>query len=231
MKLVAVKCPNCGANLECEEGMQKVFCKYCGTPVILDDESVNINVNHRIVDEAEVERVKLQRTKYENEHERQLEEEKDFKAREEEWKKLMMPYLGAVAFSLFLGMLFNNTTIGWLKDFTTALFGVVLFVGGFGMYLMKPKKKTSADNASTYNVHVRVSGSGRYRYQSDKSKGMAFVLCLFFGYFGVHYFYVRRTTMGLIYLFTVGVFGLGWLYDIVRIAAGSFTDADGRRLR
>lgn len=231
MKLIAVKCPNCGANLECEEGMQKIFCKYCGTPVILDDESVNINVTNRIIDEAEVERVKLKRTQYEHEHERQIEEEKDFKTREEEWRRLLLPYLGAVAVTLFLGMLFTDSKIIWLKNLVTALFGAVLIVGGIGMYIMKPKKSGANNKIPTYNVHVKVTGAGGYRYSSDRSKIVAFALCLFFGFFGAHYFYVRRTGMGIVYLFTMGMFCFGWFYDLFRIAVGSFEDSEGRKLR
>lgn len=40
------------------------------------------------------------------------------------------------------------------------------------------------------------------------------LLCIFLGYFGVHRFYVEKKTTGLIYLFTGGLFGFGWLVDI-----------------
>ena len=30
--------------------------------------------------------------------------------------------------------------------------------------------------------------------------------------------------MGLLYLFTLGLFGIGWLIDIILIAIGSFRD-------
>jgi len=43
-------------------------------------------------------------------------------------------------------------------------------------------------------------------------------LCIFFGYFGAHKFYEGKTIMGLIYLFTLGLFGFGWLIDIIIIA-------------
>jgi restriction system protein len=70
-----------------------------------------------------------------------------------------------------------------------------------------------------------------YETYSRKSQIIALILCLLFGMFGVHYFYVGRVGMGLIYLFTIGFFGIGWLIDIVRIAAGIFRDRDGYYLR
>lgn len=48
-----------------------------------------------------------------------------------------------------------------------------------------------------------------------KSKAIALVLCVFFGYFGAHKFYEGKTGMGIVYIFTCGVFCIGWLYDIV----------------
>lgn len=40
-----------------------------------------------------------------------------------------------------------------------------------------------------------------------------FLVCLFFGYLGVHKFREKKFAMGLLYLFTLGLFGFGWLYD------------------
>ena len=48
-----------------------------------------------------------------------------------------------------------------------------------------------------------------------KNKWMAFLLCLFFGYIGIHKFYEGKIGMGILYMFTLGLFGFGWLYDIV----------------
>ena len=59
---------------------------------------------------------------------------------------------------------------------------------------------------------------------SRKSKTVALLLCIFLGYFGAHKFYVGKTGMGLLYLFTFGLFGFGWLIDIIMIAVGSFRD-------
>jgi restriction system protein len=59
---------------------------------------------------------------------------------------------------------------------------------------------------------------------SDKSKKTALLLCIFLGIFGAHYFYVGRIGKGLLYLFTAGLFAIGWLVDIFVILSGSFRD-------
>lgn len=66
---------------------------------------------------------------------------------------------------------------------------------------------------------------------SDKSRMAALVLCIFFGFFGAHQFYARKVFMGLIYLFTAGLFGIGVFIDFLRILLGSFKDDMGMPLR
>lgn len=53
--------------------------------------------------------------------------------------------------------------------------------------------------------------------QKPKDKWVAFFLCFFLGVFGIHRFYEGKFGTGLLYLFTGGLFGIGWLVDIIRI--------------
>lgn len=66
---------------------------------------------------------------------------------------------------------------------------------------------------------------------SDKSKWVAFWLCLVLGYFGAHYFYVGRGKRGLIALCTLNFFMVGWFVDIFKILFGAFRDNVGMPLR
>ena len=50
-----------------------------------------------------------------------------------------------------------------------------------------------------------------------KNKWVAFLLCLFAGEFGAHKFYEGKIGMGILYLFTFGLCGIGWIVDLIRI--------------
>lgn len=64
----------------------------------------------------------------------------------------------------------------------------------------------------------------------SKRRIIALILCIFLGGFGVHRFYAGKIISGLVWLFTGGLFGIGYIIDIILIATGTFTDAIGRAL-
>ena len=62
MKIIAYKCPQCGANLEIEQGRKELYCSFCGTKLFIDDETrtmriennININKTIRYTNDAEI---------------------------------------------------------------------------------------------------------------------------------------------------------------------------------
>jgi hypothetical protein len=66
---------------------------------------------------------------------------------------------------------------------------------------------------------------------SRKSRGFALFLCIFFGPFGFHRFYVGKSGTGLLWLFSAGVMMIGWIVDIVQLCRGEFRDKRGYPLR
>lgn len=50
-----------------------------------------------------------------------------------------------------------------------------------------------------------------------KNLYLEFYLCFFLGFFGAHKFYLRKYKTGILYFFTLGLFGCGWLVDWVII--------------
>ena len=58
----------------------------------------------------------------------------------------------------------------------------------------------------------------------------ALLLSIFVGSLGVHRFYTKHIGTGVVQLLTLGGCGIWVLIDIIRIATGSFKDADGNLL-
>lgn len=70
------------------------------------------------------------------------------------------------------------------------------------------------NNANT-NVNKNVNAGG---YPGRmRSKWVAFLLCLFLGGIGAHKFYEGKVGMGILYLFTCGLFFIGWLIDLIAL--------------
>ena len=46
-----------------------------------------------------------------------------------------------------------------------------------------------------------------------KNKWVSFLLCLFLGPIGIHKFYEGKVLLGLLYMLTGGLFGIGWGID------------------
>ena len=63
---------------------------------------------------------------------------------------------------------------------------------------------------------------------SSKNGIVTLVLCVLLGSIGVHRFYVGKIGTGIAWLLTGGIFGIGWVVDIIMIVLGNFKDADGR---
>ena len=63
------------------------------------------------------------------------------------------------------------------------------------------------------NTNANVNGAGG----RARNKWTAFFLCLFLGCIGAHKFYEGKTGMGILYILTVGLFGIGWTIDAIAL--------------
>ena len=63
---------------------------------------------------------------------------------------------------------------------------------------------------------------------SEKKRLVAFLLCFFFGYLGIHRFYVGKVGTGIAMIFTLGGLGIWVLIDFIMIIVGSFKDKEGK---
>jgi TM2 domain-containing membrane protein YozV len=89
---------------------------------------------------------------------------------------------------------FGRPVSGTIYFFTLGLF----LIGWIVDLFLMPRLEDTADR----------------RYQAgDTNYTVAWVLLTFLGWLGLHRFYMGKIGTGLIYLFTLGLFGIGIIYD------------------
>lgn len=68
-------------------------------------------------------------------------------------------------------------------------------------------------NVVINNTNKTINTYGKH----EKNKWVALLLCIFLGVFGAHKFYEGKFLMGILYIFTLGLFLIGWVVDIILI--------------
>ena len=97
-----------------------------------------------------------------------------------------------------------------------------------------PQQTPSQPAYAQPNIYVTVQNPGNAQPNANRpqasphSQGIVLIVWFFFGIFGGHHFLVGRMGMGLLYLCTCGLLGIGWVIDLCSILGGTFTDAFGR---
>ena len=71
------------------------------------------------------------------------------------------------------------------------------------------------NNTNTNTNTVRNTTTGYVG--KKKNKWVALLLCFFLGVVGAHKFYEGKIGMGILYLFTVGLFGIGVIVDFISL--------------
>ena len=62
---------------------------------------------------------------------------------------------------------------------------------------------------------------------SDKDWLITLILAFLGGTIGLHHFYCNRVGKGILYIFTFGLFGIGFLVDLILIVMKKYKDKDG----
>ena len=86
-------------------------------------------------------------------------------------------------------------------------------------------------DVNTQNNETLVASDSRTNIYSEKSKVTTALLCFFLGEFGIHRFYTGKIGTGLLWLFTAGLFGIGWFIDFLTILFGSFKDSQNKYIK
>ncbi|MBK1828341.1 NINE protein [Haloferula rosea] len=93
---------------------------------------------------------------------------------------------------------FGKTKTGILWFFTLGLLGIGWIID---LFLIPSMSKDASERYAT----------GPYDYS------VAWILQTFLGYLGIHRFYLGKIGTGLIWLFTGGLVGIGYLYDYLTL--------------
>ena len=128
IQLLATKCPSCGAELEVEKGRESIFCSYCGTKILINNDHEYI---YRNIDEARIK-------ESENEREIRLRElELEEKENEKYHKLIMIAYGISLAFVVIGAVL----SIWWEDGGFFVLAGMLIAMYTYLSSLTKKKKR------------------------------------------------------------------------------------------
>ena len=72
-------------------------------------------------------------------------------------------------------------------------------------------------NNENTNVNSNVNNNVNAAGLKPKNKWVALCLCFFIGFFGAHKFYEGKVGMGILYLFSGGLFGIGVIIDFIAL--------------
>ncbi|MCL1903121.1 MAG: TM2 domain-containing protein [Oscillospiraceae bacterium] len=73
-------------------------------------------------------------------------------------------------------------------------------------------------NNANSNVNTNTNNNNNGMFMGkEKNKWVALVLCILFGYWGVHRFYEGKIGTGILWLFTLGFCGVGIIIDLIII--------------
>lgn len=134
----AIKCPSCGADLPIEEGREKIFCSFCGTPIILTNENEHI---YRHIDEAGIKQAETNRMV----RMRELDIEERREGRGDNLKKILTTIwlvlsLIVIVICIIKIAVEDDFTTGFLMLFY--LGGPVVGGGGYLIFKLIPEKES-----------------------------------------------------------------------------------------
>lgn len=141
VKLVSVKCPQCGASLDIDEGRNHVFCSYCGTKILVDNDNEYI---YRHIDEASIKQTEAEtmlRLK-----EMELQEKEDERKR----KSQRTAYIIAAAVAIF-GILLEAIADGF-EGMLAIMIG--LNIALFTFISNSQKKKSKIGTISPNEIRI-----------------------------------------------------------------------------
>lgn len=219
MKLIETKCPNCNSNIEVESNRRRAECQYCGTKFLLDDNTVNVkHINAgQITDEQEFINAETNLNKFKNYEEAYslyLSLSKRFVDNPEIWIGLLRSITHDFKHKINSSAFQKNYTTYW-NNFCSLVDReeVNKYSEKYRTYLESVEVMKGNEFNSVNNNSVAASVN---KQPIVKNESCLLIVTAVLGMYGVHKFLRGNIKMGLIYLFTGGLFCVGWIYDIVQ---------------
>jgi hypothetical protein len=88
---------------------------------------------------------------------------------------------------------------------------------------------SGADHSAELSFSAPAGPSERAQ-ESEFTRLVIMLLCFFFGWLGVHRFFVGKTGTGVLQLVTLGGLTIWAFIDFIIILCGEFKDSDGRKI-
>ena len=137
MKLISLKCPDCGANLEIDPERSFCFCQYCGHKILVDDEIKRSEVTYTVRDEARILEAEATISEIELEREWQTNRKKSINRWFKFWLSTLI--IGAMLFgfgAIVNGLeSFGNKWYDWVAIISFEIGMIVLLYGGLGYFI------------------------------------------------------------------------------------------------
>ncbi len=179
IRFVSIKCPECGASLDVEEGRQQIFCSYCGTKVMVqnDNEYIYRHIDEASIKQAEADKI-VQLRKLE------IIERKRAEAAKVKRVKIIVSILVGI---LGIGLMIAGAGMG-------GLVGLLVLEGVMFIWILSDKDKE--DDELDFGDKVKVpSGISGYESKSYSAIEAMFISA---GFTNVRCVPLNDLTMGLL---------------------------------
>jgi len=129
-----MKCPSCGGQLEVPVGRDRVFCRYCGTQILVDSHDVTVHVHNHASEAVELRRLEIEREERRKAVEKRERQEAENNRYRKRWR------IALVAYFIVITTLMVITSSVKLKPLSTLGGGLILF-GPIVFFVTRPGKR------------------------------------------------------------------------------------------
>jgi DNA-directed RNA polymerase subunit RPC12/RpoP len=155
IKFVSIKCPECGASLDIEEGRTQIFCSYCGTKVMVQNDNEYI---FRHIDEAGIKQAEYDRAV----RLKELELEENQAHRNDRLRNILMKIwipASIIIVVLGIGIMFFGGEMGPIYGFDFLAFVGGPIVGGGAALIFKVLPEKEAEKGLLRNGGIKLPKS------------------------------------------------------------------------